>query len=58
MYLRTALDYNVKGMYVTKTHPLLCMKINSTFHTETLANSITLLMIQQLPNPTWEITHN
>jgi hypothetical protein len=58
LYIRTPLDYNVKALYKTKTVPLLCLKINSTFHRETLADHIKLLMIQQLPRQPHTLTHN
>jgi hypothetical protein len=41
-----------------KTDPLLCLKINSTFHIPTLAHNIKLLMIQQLPSQPQGLTHN
>jgi len=41
-----------------KTDPLLCLTVNSTFQTATLAHNIKLLMIQQLPRQLWGLTHN
>jgi hypothetical protein len=39
------------------TDTLLCLKINSTFHTTTLVNNTQLLTIQQLSNQLPVLTH-
>jgi hypothetical protein len=55
---RSHLDYNIKWLNIMKTDPVLCLKINSKFHTTTLAHSIKLLIIQQLPSQLRGLTHN
>ena len=58
LFLRTPLDYNFKRLYITKTDPLLCLKINYIYHTAKLANNIKLLIIWQLPSRTRGHTDN
>jgi hypothetical protein len=41
-----------------KTDTLLCLKINSTFHTATLVHNIKLWEMQQIPSQPLGLTHN